>query len=74
MSIPDDISICGYDGITLSSIMTPKLTTWEQDTTELGRIAVDKLIEQIEKPLIAIPEQIIVRGRLLESETVQKIG
>jgi DNA-binding LacI/PurR family transcriptional regulator len=54
--------------------MTPKLTTWEQDTTELGRIAVDKLIEQIEKPLIAIPEQIIVRGRLLESETVQKIG
>ena len=46
----------------------------EQDTTELGRIAVDKLIEQIEKPLIAIPEQIIVRGRLLESETVQKIG
>ena len=74
MSIPDDISICGYDGITLSTIMTPKLTTWEQDTTELGRIAVDKLIEQIEKPLIAIPEQIIVRGRLLESETVQKIG
>ena len=74
MSIPDDVSICGYDGITLSTIMTPKLTTWEQDTTELGRIAVDKLIEQIEKPLIAIPEQIIVRGRLLESETVQKIG
>ncbi|MBO4411361.1 MAG: substrate-binding domain-containing protein, partial [Lachnospiraceae bacterium] len=73
LSIPGDISICGYDGVTLSKVMDPKLTTWEQDTKELGRIAVDKLIERIENPHTSIPEQTIVKGRLLEGETVKPI-
>ena len=73
LRIPDDISICGYDGINLSKIISPKLTTWEQDTKELGRAAADKLIERIENPHTSIPEQIIVKGRLLEGETVRRI-
>ena len=31
LSIPDDISVCGYDGINLSKILNPKLTTWYQN-------------------------------------------
>ena len=73
LKIPDDISICGYDGIVLSKNISPKLTTWEQDTDALGRAAVDKLIERIENPHTAIPEQIIVKGRLQEGETVGQI-
>ena len=73
LKIPEDISICGYDGITLSKVVNPKLTTWEQDTEALGRAAVDKLIERIENPHASIPEQIIVKGRLLEGETVRQI-
>ena len=68
--MPDDISVCGYDGIVLSKNISPKLTTWEQDTKEIGRAAVDKLIERIENPHTANTEQIIVKGRLLEGETV----
>ena len=70
LRIPDDISVCGYDGITLSKVISPQLTTWEQDTKELGRAAADKLIETIENPQTSIPEQIIVKGHLQEGETV----
>ena len=73
LSIPDDISICGYDGIDLSKILDPKLTTWEQNTKELGRIAADKLIDRIENPSTVNHEHIFVEGRLQEGETVKQI-
>ena len=73
LNIPDDISVCGYDGVNLAKIIDPKLTTWEQNTDQLGRIAVDKLIEKIENPDTAIPEYIVVRGRMFKGETVKQI-
>ena len=73
LRIPEDISVVGYDGIHMAKVMSPQLTTWEQNTKELGKIAADKLIERIEKPRTAIPEHIIVEGRLLEGETVRQI-
>ena len=57
----------------MAKVISPRLTTWEQNTKELGRIALDKLIERIENPRTAIPEHIIVQGRLLEGETVRQI-
>ena len=73
LNIPEDISVVGYDGIHMAKVISPRLTTWEQNTKELGRIALDKLIERIENPRTAIPEHIIVQGRLLEGETVRQI-
>ena len=73
LKIPDDISVVGYDGIHMAKVISPRLTTWEQNTKELGRIALDKLIERIENPRTAIPEHIVVEGRLLEGETVRQI-
>lgn len=74
LSIPGDISVCGYDGVNLAKILDPKLTTWEQDTDALGRTAVRKLIERIGNPRTAIPEYIVVKGKLFEGETVKRIG
>ena len=73
LKIPEDISVVGYDGIHMAKVISPRLTTWEQNTKELGRIALDKLIERIENPRTAIPEHIVVEGRLLEGETVIQI-
>ena len=73
LKIPEDISVVGYDGIHMAKVISPRLTTWEQNTKELGRIALDKLIERIENPRTAIPEHIVVEGRLLEGETVRQI-
>ena len=49
LSIPEDISVMGYDGIYLSRVVKPSLVTYQQNTKALGRLAADKLIELIER-------------------------
>ena len=72
--IPEDISAVGYDGIPLSRVMSPVLTTWRQDTTGLGRTAAEKLIGLIERPKTAIFDRVVVKGSLQEGGTVAPIA
>ena len=74
LSIPEDISVTGYDGIYLSQVLRPKLTTWRQDTEALGKEAANKLVEAIVSPKTFIPQQVIVPGQLLAGGSVKKIG
>lgn len=71
LSIPDDISVMGYDGIYLSRVVKPALVTYQQNTAALGRTAADKLIELIEHPRVTLPEQIRVSGKLLDGGSVR---
>lgn len=73
LRVPEDISIVGYDGIHMAKMVSPRLTTWQQNTLELGRIAAEQLIEQIEHPRTKPPKHITVNGRLLEGETVRQL-
>ena len=72
MSIPDDISICGYDGINLSKILNPQLTTWYQDADRIGKESVRKLVESIEHEDTSAAEQIMVSGKFLSGNSVRK--
>lgn len=73
LSIPFDISAAGFDGIYLSQVLRPKLTTWRQDTDSIGRKAAEKLIEIVKHPKTYIPQQVVVPGQLVEGETVRNI-
>ncbi len=68
--IPEDISVAGYDGVYISQILEPKLTTLKQNTEEIGRRAARKLIEQVENPKTALVEKIVIEGELLEGGSV----
>ena len=70
LSIPDDISVCGYDGISLSKILNPRLTTWYQNADRIGKESVRKLVESIEGTSVA--EQIMVSGEFLSGNSVRK--
>lgn len=72
LGIPDDISVCGYDGINLSKILNPKLTTWYQDADRIGRESVRKLVESIEGEGTGAAEQIMVSGKFLAGNSVKK--
>ena len=74
LEVPKDISAVGYDGIPLSRIVSPVLTTWRQDTEKLGTTAADRLIEQIEHPRTAILDREIVTGSLQVGGTVGQIS
>jgi LacI family transcriptional regulator len=45
--VPEDIAVCGFDGIELTEMTEPELTTVKQPIYELGRLAVVHLLEQI---------------------------
>ncbi len=73
LRIPEDISIAGYDGILLSQILEPKLTTLKQDTQLMGRLAAEKLIEAINNPKEAIIERVVVPGKIMHGNSVLKL-
>lgn len=73
LRIPEDISVMGYDGIHLARMVSPRLTTWHQNTEELGRTAAANLIERIERPRTTAPEHIVIPGSLLEGESVKQL-
>lgn len=50
LNIPEDIAVAGYDGISVSKVIEPSLTTIVQDTDRIGREAAKLLIKLIENP------------------------
>ncbi len=70
LRVPEDISVVGYDGIHMARMVSPKLTTWHQNTVELGRVAAARLIERIEHPRTTVSDHIVIEGSLIKGETV----
>ena len=71
LRVPADISLVGYDGIRMSQMMTPRLTTYCQDTIQIAKEVFTLIIDAIENPETHIPKQITVSGMLMEGETVR---
>lgn len=44
-TVPGDVSVVGYDNIPAARLVTPQLTTIDQDTNLAGRMLVSKLID-----------------------------
>lgn len=74
LSVPNDISVIGYDGLYVSQIIHPKLTTYEQDTNEIGAIAAKSLIKLIRDSKSTLIEKILVPGKILEGGSVSKLN
>ncbi len=70
LRIPQDVSLIGYDGIPIASQIEPALTTYRQNTVDIGKLAAEKLISLIEKPKSTIIGQYTVDGCLIEGNTV----
>lgn len=47
LSVPEDVSVVGFDNIPLSSIVSPHITTIEQSGYDLGKVSADLLIKII---------------------------
>ena len=71
LRVPEDISAAGYDGIHLAKVLN--LTTYSQNTAEIGKIAAERLIRLIEHPETTETGRLLVSGSLLEGTTVKDI-
>ena len=67
--VPKDISITGFDGIEIASIMHPSLTTIRQDTKQIGYVAASELLKQINKEAIN-KKRIIISAEVVEGGSI----
>lgn len=70
--IPDDISIIGFDDISLCSMTTPTLTTIHQDIHLKGKLAVELMLKRLEG-IEPEKNEIILPTYLVERESVRSI-
>ena len=69
ISVPDDISLVGFDDDPIAEWTTPALTTVRQDFSAMGREAVKALVARITKPaapgaVLNVPVEFIPRESL----------
>ena len=73
ISVPDDISIIGYDDIKLAKYITPSLTTIHQPKHRLGQQAVDTLLDKIKTKRVS--NQVIqLEPTLVERDSVKTVS
>ena len=63
----EQIAIIGHDGLDMIKMVHPQITTIEQPRYEMGKLAAEILIEQIEQG--TAPRSITLQPRLLIGET-----
>jgi LacI family transcriptional regulator len=69
ISVPEQLSVVGYDDIDLAAFVAPALTTMAVDKIGMGRLAVTLLLHRLEQPTGAA-SQTLIRPRLVERESV----
>jgi LacI family transcriptional regulator, fructose operon transcriptional repressor len=65
MVIPRDIAVAGFDNLSWTKLLEPGLTVIAQPTYDMGREAIELLLQRIATPDKAM-RQLILRGELLE--------
>ena len=73
LRIPEDISFAGYDGIPLTQMLSPKLTTILQSSLDIGRTAATRLVNLIEQPETASKKPVVFPVSLVEGGTIGSV-
>lgn len=74
LKIPDDVSIVGFDGISLAQALEPKLTTIRQDTDRIGAEAAKQLINLIENPMATTISNVYLKVQLMRGGSVRNMN
>ncbi|MGI6779076.1 MAG: LacI family DNA-binding transcriptional regulator [Acetivibrionales bacterium] len=74
LSIPEDISVIGFDDISFASLPRINLTTVRQPKYEIGRIAVNILIDKLNNPEHTEPEKVVLETELVIRKTCKRIS
>lgn len=69
---PADVSVIGFDDLTLTKLMQPNLTTVAVPKADIGTRAVQLILRRIEKPEI-VAELVLLSAELIERDSVRTI-
>lgn len=71
-TVPDDISLIGFDDLPSGALMNPPLTTVAVSKQEIGRVAATRLDERILNPDAPVAK-IVIGGALVERNSVKRL-
>ncbi|MEO8668308.1 MAG: LacI family DNA-binding transcriptional regulator [Bauldia sp.] len=75
LSVPDDVSVVGFDDIEYLQFFSPGLTTMRQPRAELGRLAAEDLLQRMRRDTPAPPPvRVRLECELIERHSVRDIG
>ncbi|WP_105566114.1 LacI family DNA-binding transcriptional regulator [Microbacterium halophytorum] len=70
--VPDECSLVGFDGLDIANYYVPRITTLAQPIAEIAESTARVLLDTVKSPRRAI-EQVWIRGRLAEGESVREV-
>lgn len=65
LRIPEDIALIGFTNEPIGEFMTPSLTTVAQPAYEIGKVAMELFLEQINYPGVFKPKKRVLKTKLL---------
>ena len=71
IKVPEDISITGLDNIRFSELVNPSLTTLDLDRYEIGRTAIEFLLNRIKENDIPLQSRIF-KTKLIKRNSTSK--
>jgi len=74
LRVPQDLSVIGFDNTILASVTDPPLTTVAQPMEEMGRMAVDLLIQELKKELTQPKQRTVLRPELIIRQSTSAPG
>jgi LacI family repressor for deo operon, udp, cdd, tsx, nupC, and nupG len=77
LNVPEDLAVVGFDNIQMSSVHEPKLTTINQPKYEIGKKAMELLLqlingESIHKKKIVMKDELVIRESCSSESIVEK--
>lgn len=74
LSVPNDLSVMGFDGITLGKHLYPSLCTVEQPRADIGRAAIHTMLDMIrgERPVLTPLPYVLRKGESVGAPTTRK--
>lgn len=69
---PEDVSIIGFDNLTITELMTPRLTTVSVPKAVIGARAVQMMLRRIDNPDF-VPELVLVATQLIHRASVRDV-
>ncbi|WP_086156770.1 LacI family DNA-binding transcriptional regulator [Rhizobium sp. Kim5] len=70
LSVPDDLSIVSFDGSPVCEFCSPPLSTIEQPVEEMGRAAVELLLNALGQTQNAVAMRTVIRSKLILRESI----
>jgi DNA-binding LacI/PurR family transcriptional regulator len=74
LSVPDDVSVIGFDDIQHAAYQNPGLTTVRQPLREMGRVAAEILLRRINRPGSDLYDKQTVEPELIVRETTRQVN